>query len=114
MSTISRDRTIEKTGISIIDKIRADYPTESSVVKVAINKLTTIGDMVRFVDAYATYLRQEKHTEGLSENLAIGEIRNALGQTYLSRESGLASLSNHTLKWLIVLNDLKRSEFTKQ
>lgn len=100
----------KRKSTGVIDRLQRAEPRRN-VVFIAVDKIETIGDMVRFFDAYVTYLKRHGENAEIRKNpekVATENIRAVLWQVY----SAEINSDPNCKKWLSVVDDIARSEYT--
>ena len=110
------DRTVQKpgrkqaqTGIIIIDRLQAAFP-DRSFMRAAIENLESTGDIIRFLDAYSTYMG--RYDEG-RVYLMLDSIKEAVYEVAASTPRDNGVVQGRCVKWLKVMYDAEKSEYTR-
>jgi len=93
-----------KTGITIIDSLRQIDP-DKNIALIAVGKLSTRVDIVRFYDSYIQYL-QKYGDVSEKQNPYDSATKNLLFATGYCDEKTRS-------KWHSVLKEIENSEYTK-
>lgn len=113
---------IKTTGIALIDMLQQTDP-DRHITEIAIDRLKTTGDIVRFFDAYVAYLKKYDGRESLDsekqyEDRAAYNLKLALDAKYgigIVGRNGAQGFHHPTVvKWLTVIQDVSTSEYTRK
>ena len=94
---------IEKTGIEIIDRLREADP-EKNVAILAVGRLKSRADMVRFYDAYVVYLKDHSPAELMRQSPEESARLNLLAATgYYDKRT--------RARWHSLISEIEKSEY---
>jgi hypothetical protein len=95
----------KKTENNIIDRLQSIDPNRD-VARIAVEKLTSIGDMVRFYEAYVEVIRANHWF--FPETRAMEAIKEGLFRVYGTVER---HTNENARKWQMVIEDNSRSQY---